>query len=466
MENGDFVLYINPEGYLIYPQSERVFILKHEWTHWMEEHPLQARFYDKLLWNYSCDMSINPHLETMFCKRPSDAQMPNMYGLPPDLTPEQYYARLESGKFELPKEEGTATITPLQTENKDSIPTFLVHGPITKYRKVNDSLFLVRLGSYVLLFNEDSIFHDKKGHVIPFSALSENEYAEVVCIKQEGAFVGLQFRLSSPRPQQGKTSGKGQTSSASTVQESLEGKKRRLKEQEDMHPKWDSIKDSSPNMNKQTLQNVINQVGSSLGEEAPEAIRKKMTVEKDSQMNWKQELHYLVKQLKGQKKIYTYRKRNRRIPYAPARKKAPRLKLVVILDTSASITEEKLNDFNSELRRILKTHSNIQIIVIVCDEEIRDVFEFTTKSIRQGVTFGGGAGTDFRPPFALIEDRGHPLLKQKPDIVLYLTDGLGPAPSHFNLPTIWCLTTPGQVPIDANQKPQAPITWGKFIHLT
>ena len=107
----------------------------------------------------------------------------------------------------------------------------------------------------------------------------------------------------------------------------------------------------------------------------------------------------------------------------------------VVIDTSGSITSKVLTAFASEITEIFDSTRPSRIRVIYCDAAVNhvDVFE-------QGETptfnMHGGGGTDFRPPFAMIEKEG-----AAPDALVYLTDMYGPFPADPGFPVLWCATS-------------------------
>ena len=63
----------------------------------------------------------------------------------------------------------------------------------------------------------------------------------------------------------------------------------------------------------------------------------------------------------------------------------------------------------------------------------------------------GGGGTNFQPPLERVFLRKHAV-----DLVIYFTDGWGPAPENRPyLPVIWTLT-PGGTP---------PASWGEVLEM-
>jgi len=120
-----------------------------------------------------------------------------------------------------------------------------------------------------------------------------------------------------------------------------------------------------------------------------------------------------------------------------------RAKIMAVIDTSSSLEDEELSAISAELAVINRTHS---VTVVECDEKIQRVYPYhPIKSVK------GRGGTDLRPPF-----KADFLHKHKPDLIVYFTDGQGPAPDHPpSVPVIWCLIPSGKKP--------AP--WGTEIHM-
>lgn len=467
MENGDFVFYINPEGYLTYSQGERLFIIKHEWTHWIDEHPLQAvDFPFKNLWNLACDIAINQYLETDYCVRPKDAQMPEMYELEAGLTPEKYYTLLDeqrrNEKLKINKSlssmaKGANLKQPVSSEQNEGPKS--VRGPILNLKKLQNGYFLIRIRLQMVVFTNDESFFDKEGNTIRFDDLQEKDFVEAVVTEIDDGLLGLQLRLTDPKDEDERGSGNGHSSESNEHEIHPD-------ELENLHPNWDKISKQSAHMAKQELQEKIMNAAESIGDNIPGALKEKIERLKKAKTNWKGELSIFMGTVRGRKKQYTYRKRNRRIEYAPGAKTTTRLKLVIIIDTSASVTKEQLEMFDAEIRKIYSSIRDIQIIIMTCDTQIRDIFEYNQKKMNEEIEFNGRGGTDFSPPFEMILKREHKLLKKHPDAVLYLTDGFGIAPDTFPIPTLWCLTPKGRKPYKRTFGSEDAIDWGRTIHLS
>ena len=460
ISNGDFTFHMNPEGYLCYSQRERLFILKHEWTHWIEEHPLQNEKYIPSLWNLACDISINQTLETEFCVRPSDALIPEMYQFPPHLSPEAYYelllevAKKDNKKKKHAIDEESSDSKQKQEKDKPSI----LKGYITRLKELSNGFFLVRLDEKTIVFTKDSCFFNMSGSPITFQDLQTEQYAEALVLEDNGGYVGTHLRLTEPKPEE----------MPLTTQISINGKDMDEETLNNMHPQWKTVSQESPHMVKKNLEDKVNQALKNVEEQfqksLPNHLKERLQNILKSNTNWKGQLKMFVGSQKGQKKDYTYRKRNRRTPLSPGIKKAPQLRLGIILDTSISIPDSLLHQFNAEIKRIASTNRNIKIIIIICDCVVHDVYEYNQRLIREGITVSGRGGTDFRPAFEIITKREHALLKQKLDAVVYLTDGIGIAPTVCPIPTLWALTGNGQMPF-AESFQGEHITWGRAIYI-
>jgi len=98
-------------------------------------------------------------------------------------------------------------------------------------------------------------------------------------------------------------------------------------------------------------------------------------------------------------------------------KKEP--KIVVIYDTSQSITDDQIKYINGEVELILRNVKSV--MVLTCDAavheevKIRSIYDIIKDN---KVKFKGKGGTNFVPALEAAA-------KYKPDLVIYFTDGLG-----------------------------------------
>lgn len=108
---------------------------------------------------------------------------------------------------------------------------------------------------------------------------------------------------------------------------------------------------------------------------------------------------------------------------------------VIAVDTSYS-TIKHVPAFLGNISTIAKVLKFTNLIVIYCDTKVQHVDEYTRADlpIRPGRTFGGG-GTDFRPVFGWLEERGI-----SPKGMVFLTDTQGPFPTvPPQYPVLWAV---------------------------
>lgn len=136
---------------------------------------------------------------------------------------------------------------------------------------------------------------------------------------------------------------------------------------------------------------------------------------------------------------FSWRKGNRRFLssglYLPSRESEATGDIAVVVDTSGSIGAKELNEFGSEIQGIIEEVRPRKTIVIYCDARVNKVVEFGPHDAVVLEAVGGG-GTDFRPPFEYLRDKGI-----EPKALVYLTDGYGsfPKESEVDFPTLWAI---------------------------
>lgn len=121
-----------------------------------------------------------------------------------------------------------------------------------------------------------------------------------------------------------------------------------------------------------------------------------------------------------------------------------RPRVMAVIDTSGSITSELLELISAELALLARHYT---VLVVECDAVVHAVYDYRVPL----TAVHGRGGTDLRPP---LERKF--LRKHRPDLVVYFTDGFGPAPPTAPpVPTVWCLVPGGQ----------RPAGWGRVIQM-
>lgn len=124
---------------------------------------------------------------------------------------------------------------------------------------------------------------------------------------------------------------------------------------------------------------------------------------------------------------------------------APAPRVCIAIDTSGSMSEEDLGFALSVTRSYLE-QSSAKVMVVSCDTETGDPHEVSSF---EEIKLTGGGGTDFRPVFELM-------VGWRPDMLIFVTDGMGPAPSEPPpYQTVWCITAGCD----------SPVEWGEVIKM-
>jgi predicted metal-dependent peptidase len=116
--------------------------------------------------------------------------------------------------------------------------------------------------------------------------------------------------------------------------------------------------------------------------------------------------------------------------------------IAVAVDTSGSIDAEQLAEFAAELLGIQEDAKPASMVALYCDAAVHRVDEFTPFDPFELRSAGGGGGSDFRPVFNAIAERG-----ESPACLVYLTDGFGTFPdSPPDYPVLWVMNSDADAP--------------------
>ena len=118
--------------------------------------------------------------------------------------------------------------------------------------------------------------------------------------------------------------------------------------------------------------------------------------------------------------------------------------VMVVLDSSGSLTDRELGEFMAEVNAI-KSQTRARITLHACDAALAKdgPWRFEPwEECRLPGTLTGGGGTDFRPVFDWLQQSG-----ERPDLLVYFTDAQGPFPeTEPQVPVIWLVKGRGRVP--------------------
>jgi predicted metal-dependent peptidase len=146
---------------------------------------------------------------------------------------------------------------------------------------------------------------------------------------------------------------------------------------------------------------------------------------------------------------YSFQRTSRREAGNPGDAMMPRLysqsvNVIVLLDTSGSVTRDELQEFLSEIDA-LKAQVRADVMLHACDDKLAEAGPWRYamwEAIRLPDEIAGGGGTDFRPPFEWVQ-RDH----LSPDLLVYFTDAEGVFPSREPaFPVVWLVKGKAGVP--------------------
>lgn len=107
--------------------------------------------------------------------------------------------------------------------------------------------------------------------------------------------------------------------------------------------------------------------------------------------------------------------------------------IVLAVDTSGSIGQIQLDEFNAELNGILDQVRPEKVTVIYADADVKHIDEYTPDQYPVTMSPHGGGGTDFRPVFEHTNEH-----IQDVQCLIYLTDMMGTFPEDEpDYPVMW-----------------------------
>lgn len=153
----------------------------------------------------------------------------------------------------------------------------------------------------------------------------------------------------------------------------------------------------------------------------------------EPQRDWREILRQFVDQ--SARNDYSWSRPNRRHIgagiYLPSLYSQELGRVVAAIDVSGSIGQRDLDEFAGEINAITADY-RADCTVIYCDTRVQRVDEFPAGDTVT-LSSSGGGGTDFRPPFAWIDENC-----AQPAVMLYFTDGLcSQFPAAPAYPVLW-----------------------------
>jgi len=117
------------------------------------------------------------------------------------------------------------------------------------------------------------------------------------------------------------------------------------------------------------------------------------------------------------------------------------LKIIVAIDTSASIDDALLKLFLAELYEIIQVFTHYAIELIECDAKIQNIQRLSPME-ELNPTLKGGGGTNFTPVFDYVET-----MNEDFKFLIYFTDGKGDFPKYEPaIDVLWVMSERCDVP--------------------
>lgn len=201
-----------------------------------------------------------------------------------------------------------------------------------------------------------------------------------------------------------------------------------------VHDEWSRGNDLNKEISREKLNSTI--IYASKGS-VPEEIKSLLPNLNKAKINWVNEIRNAIKLIPSKNKK-TITRRNRRQPErldlrGDIKKYTP--KIVIALDISASIENEDVKDFLSEMLSLVNYYKE-PIRVIECDDTIRRDYTIKTFNDIKDITERTGA-TRFSPVFKLLREENN-----RESLLIYFTDGFGEEKLNVRPinDTIWVVT--------------------------
>jgi len=189
---------------------------------------------------------------------------------------------------------------------------------------------------------------------------------------------------------------------------------------------------------------ILEQLGVKLEKQGdlPKGIERLIRSNNSPKISWREELYrYVNVHAKSDYRMFPPSKKHLYRGIALPSIYGEELKIAVAIDTSASIDDELLKIFLTELEEIMQLFTHYLIELIECDTVIQNIQQLTPHEPLI-TTFKGGGGTDFSPVFEHVE-MSHEDFK----FLIYFTDGNGTFPSHLPMiDVLWVMPKIEEVP--------------------
>jgi len=212
----------------------------------------------------------------------------------------------------------------------------------------------------------------------------------------------------------------------------------------DDHEVWAEADSTPESLAEEVVRSLTREAYRKSGGEVPGDLRPLIEgLLAPSPIPWKQVLRQFVAAAGRVGRRSTWKREHRRFVHeTPGIRKRQRLNLLIGVDVSDSTNQQDLREtFARELVQIARGRES-RLTVLYAGSRIQRIDQFRGAPEVVEV-FEGGGFTDLRPVFDYAR-----AMQPRPAAVIYLTDGIGPAPETMAFPTLWVLTRDGEKPVE------------------
>jgi len=210
----------------------------------------------------------------------------------------------------------------------------------------------------------------------------------------------------------------------------------------DSHELWHDADSTPLALAEETIRAITRESLRGSDGETPAELRSVVdAMLRPSPLPWRQILRQFIATTGRTGRKSSWMREHRRFEHTtPGIRKRRRLNLLVAVDVSDSTNTVELREaFARELLHIAHGR-DAAITVLYANSRIQRLQSFNGVP---GIVerYDGGGFTDLRPVFDYAKS-----MQPLPAAVIYLTDGIGPAPDAMAFPTLWVLTAAGEKP--------------------
>ena len=211
----------------------------------------------------------------------------------------------------------------------------------------------------------------------------------------------------------------------------------------DFHELWHEADSTPLALAEETIRTITRDSLRGSDGETPAELRSVVdALLRPSPLPWRQILRQFIATAGRTGRRSSWMRAHRRFDHTtPGVRKRRRLNLLIGIDVSDSTDSAALREsFARELLHIAQSR-DAAVTVLYANSRIQQITSFSGAP---GIIerYDGGGFTDLRPVFDYAKT-----MQPLPAAVIYLTDGVGPAPEAMAFPTLWVLTAAGEKPV-------------------